>query len=103
MGDGSLQSHSGANLNPKTANNRGNVPKGGEAGRVALTAALHAFNGWVMPAPLYLHPTLALLTHCVYACVNTISGSPKSISFGITELSIFLQHRCGNIAGTVLH
>jgi hypothetical protein len=37
MGDGSLQSHSGANLNPKTAKDRGNVPKGGEAGGVALT------------------------------------------------------------------
>jgi hypothetical protein len=37
MGDGSLQSPSGANLNPKTAKDRGNVPKGGEAGRVALT------------------------------------------------------------------
>ena len=37
MGDGSLQSHSGANLNPKTAKNRGSVPKGGEADRVALT------------------------------------------------------------------
>jgi hypothetical protein len=37
MGDGSLQSHSGVNLNPKTAKDRGNVPKGGEAGRVALT------------------------------------------------------------------
>jgi hypothetical protein len=37
MGDGSLQSHSGANRNPKTAKDRGNVPKGGEAGGVALT------------------------------------------------------------------
>jgi hypothetical protein len=37
MGDGSLQSHSGANLNPKTVKDRGNVSKGGEAGGVALT------------------------------------------------------------------
>ena len=37
MGDGSLQSHSGANLNLKMANNGGNVPKGGKAGGVALT------------------------------------------------------------------
>jgi hypothetical protein len=37
MGDGSLQSHSGANLNPNMEKDRGNVPKGGEAGRVALT------------------------------------------------------------------
>jgi hypothetical protein len=39
MGDGSLQSHSGANMNPKTAKDRSNVPKGGEAGGVALTEA----------------------------------------------------------------
>jgi hypothetical protein len=38
VGDGSLQSHSGENLNPKRARNRGNVPKGGEADGVALTA-----------------------------------------------------------------
>jgi hypothetical protein len=37
MGDGSLQSHSGVNLNPKMAKDRGNMPKGGEAGGVALT------------------------------------------------------------------
>ena len=37
MGDGSLQSHSGANPNPKTVKDRSNVPKGGEAGGVALT------------------------------------------------------------------
>jgi hypothetical protein len=37
VSDGSLQSHSGANLNPKRAKNRGNVLKGGEADRVALT------------------------------------------------------------------
>jgi hypothetical protein len=36
--DGSLQNHSGANLNPKTAKDRSKVPKGGKAGRVALTA-----------------------------------------------------------------
>jgi hypothetical protein len=40
MGDGSLQSRSGANLNPKTAKGRGNVAKGGEAGGVALTGTL---------------------------------------------------------------
>jgi hypothetical protein len=40
MGDGMLQSHSGANLNPKMAKDRGNVSKGGEAGGVALTAAV---------------------------------------------------------------
>jgi hypothetical protein len=38
MGDGSLQSHSGVNLNPKMAKDRGNVPQGGKAGGVALTA-----------------------------------------------------------------
>jgi hypothetical protein len=38
MGDGSLQSHSGENLNPKMAKDRSNVPKGGEARGVALTA-----------------------------------------------------------------
>jgi hypothetical protein len=37
VGDGSLQSHSGVNLHPKTAKNRGNVLNGGEAGGVALT------------------------------------------------------------------
>ena len=37
VGDGSLQSHSGANLHPKTAKDRVHVPKGGEADRVALT------------------------------------------------------------------
>jgi hypothetical protein len=37
MGDHSLQSYSGANMNPKMAKDRGNVPKGGEAGGVALT------------------------------------------------------------------
>jgi hypothetical protein len=31
MGDGSLQSQFGANLHPKRAKNRGNVPKGGKA------------------------------------------------------------------------
>jgi hypothetical protein len=30
MGDGSLQSHPGANLHPKTMKDRGNVPKGGK-------------------------------------------------------------------------
>jgi hypothetical protein len=38
VGDGSLQSHSGANLHPKTAKNRRNVPKGGETD-VALTTS----------------------------------------------------------------
>jgi hypothetical protein len=38
VGDGSLQSHPGANLHPKRAKNRGNVAKGGEADGVALTA-----------------------------------------------------------------
>jgi hypothetical protein len=52
MGDGSLQSHSGANRIPKTAKDRGNVPKGGEAGGVALTLSLVAkglfnFSKWV--------------------------------------------------------
>jgi hypothetical protein len=42
MGDSSLQSHSGANLNPKTAKDRSNVPKGGEAGGVSLTDMLLA-------------------------------------------------------------
>jgi hypothetical protein len=37
VGDRSLQSHSGANLNPKTAKNRVDVPKGGKADGVALT------------------------------------------------------------------
>ena len=37
MGDSSPQSHSGANLNPKTVKDRGNVPKGGKVGGVALT------------------------------------------------------------------
>jgi hypothetical protein len=40
VSDSSLQSHSGANLNPKRAKNRGNVPKGGEADGVALTSPL---------------------------------------------------------------
>jgi hypothetical protein len=38
VGDGSLQSHSEVNLNLKRVNNRGNVLKGGEADRVALTS-----------------------------------------------------------------
>jgi hypothetical protein len=37
VGDGSLQSYSGANLHPKTAKDGVNVPKGGEADGVALT------------------------------------------------------------------
>jgi hypothetical protein len=37
VGDSSLQSHSGANPNPKMAKNRGSVPKGGEADGVSLT------------------------------------------------------------------
>jgi hypothetical protein len=40
VGDGSLQSHSGANLNPKRAKNRDNVPKGGKADRDALTSPI---------------------------------------------------------------
>jgi hypothetical protein len=40
VGDSSLQSHSGANLNPKRANNRDNVPKGGETDGVALTVSM---------------------------------------------------------------
>jgi hypothetical protein len=40
VGDGSLQSHSGANPNPKMAKNRGSVPRGGEANGVALTTPL---------------------------------------------------------------
>jgi hypothetical protein len=35
--EGSLQSHSGVNLHPKMAKNRGSVPKGGGADGVALT------------------------------------------------------------------
>jgi hypothetical protein len=31
VGDSSLQSHSGVNLHPKTAKDRVDVPKGGEA------------------------------------------------------------------------
>jgi hypothetical protein len=42
VSDGSLQSHSGANLNLKRVKNRGNVPKGGEADWVALTLGLIA-------------------------------------------------------------
>jgi hypothetical protein len=38
--DGSLQIHSGMNLNLKRAKNMGNVPKGGEADGVALTVPL---------------------------------------------------------------
>jgi hypothetical protein len=37
VGDGSLQSHSGVNLHPKTTKDRGNVPKDGEADGVSLT------------------------------------------------------------------
>jgi hypothetical protein len=37
VGDGSLQSHSGVNLHPKTAKDRVDVLKGGEADGVALT------------------------------------------------------------------
>jgi hypothetical protein len=40
VGDSLLQSHSGANPNPKTAKNRGSVPKGGEADGVALTVGM---------------------------------------------------------------
>jgi hypothetical protein len=40
IGDSSLQSHSGANLNLKTAKDRSNVAKGGEAGGVALTGCV---------------------------------------------------------------
>jgi hypothetical protein len=49
MGDGSLQSHSGANLNPKMVKDRSNVPKGGEAGGVALTGTLSLLL--VLPLP----------------------------------------------------
>jgi hypothetical protein len=52
MGDGSLQSHSGANPNPKTAKGKGNVPKGGEAGGVALThIAMRASEGMQWGCP----------------------------------------------------
>ena len=37
VGDGSLHSHSGVNLHPKTAKDRVDVLKGGEADGVALT------------------------------------------------------------------
>jgi hypothetical protein len=37
VGDGSLQSHSGANLHPKTVKDRVDVPKGGKADGVSLT------------------------------------------------------------------
>jgi hypothetical protein len=48
VGDGSLQSHSGANLNPKTVKNRGSVPKGGEADGVALTSTyIHLPNSFI--------------------------------------------------------
>jgi hypothetical protein len=50
VGDGSVQSHSGANLNPKTVKNRGSVLKGGEANGVALTQGMHADMG-----PTYRH------------------------------------------------
>jgi hypothetical protein len=40
VGDGSLQSHSGANLHPKRVKNRGTVAKGGEADGVALTGEM---------------------------------------------------------------
>jgi hypothetical protein len=40
MGDGLLQSHSGANLHPKRAENRGSVVKGGEVNGVSLTQDL---------------------------------------------------------------
>jgi hypothetical protein len=42
LGDGSLQSHSGANLNPKTVKDRGNVAKGGEVGGVSLTGIVNS-------------------------------------------------------------
>jgi hypothetical protein len=55
MGDSSLQSHSGANLNPKMAKDRGNVPKGGEAGGVALTLMITLSSDVVQarPSPLF--------------------------------------------------
>jgi hypothetical protein len=43
VGDGSLQSYSGASLHPKTAKDRVDVPKGGEADGVALT---EGGRGW---------------------------------------------------------
>jgi hypothetical protein len=45
VGDGSLQSNSGANRNLKTAKNRGCVPKGGEANGVALTDGVQGPKG----------------------------------------------------------
>jgi hypothetical protein len=50
--DGSLQSHSGVNLHPKRAKNRGNVANDGEANGVALT----------MTEMMNLTPTLKQLT-----------------------------------------
>jgi hypothetical protein len=47
VGDSSLQSHSGANLNPKRAKDRDNVPKGGEADRVALTISSEVRKGFI--------------------------------------------------------
>jgi hypothetical protein len=44
VGDGLLQSHSGANLNPKRVKKRGNVPKGGTADGVALTMTQLQFS-----------------------------------------------------------
>jgi hypothetical protein len=46
VGDGSLQSHSGENLHPKSVKNRGNVAKGGEADGVSLTV----FTLYIPPA-----------------------------------------------------
>jgi hypothetical protein len=52
--DGSLQNHSGANLHPKTAKDRGNVPKGGKADGVALTSTLMLSLDGVQMQPLPL-------------------------------------------------
>jgi hypothetical protein len=52
VGDGLLQSHSGANLHRKTAKDRGNVPKGGEADRVALTLTYNILSLYSL---LFMH------------------------------------------------
>jgi hypothetical protein len=57
VGDGSLQSHSGANPNLKTGKNRGSVLNGGEADGVALTVPLSNTSPSVLLLVWYSLPT----------------------------------------------
>jgi hypothetical protein len=82
--DGSLQSHSGANPNPKRAKNRGNVPKGGKADGVALTGKVFI----PIPISLFQQPyyQISVNYYSISRC-NSLVLSSNIIQF------LFIYHR----------